>query len=127
MFHELKHNQHIWDSTLHFKSTKKSPKQLGRGHPLPYPQAIGPPPPLSIGALQFNSNDYMKGNKKTFRCTKYTRVNTVAPETLNRPPIAEKKLRKIGRRKVTQLGSIKTADAHLRNWLIFVKSIVHRC
>ena len=33
----------------------------------------------------------------------YTRVITVAEETLNRPPIAEKILRKIGRRKMTQL------------------------
>ena len=58
----------------------------------------------------------MKGNKKkTFRSTttwmlnvdissktipkvhSYTRVITVAEETLNRPPIAEKILRKIGR------------------------------
>ena len=65
MFHELKHNQHIFDSP--FYVPKKSPSPInnkGEGMPPSLPPSHWALRPPSIGALQFNSNDYMKGNKK---------------------------------------------------------------
>ena len=127
LFHELKHNQHIWELTLHFMHLLIHTSPLSKkreGTPSPFylpPKPSGLPHHLLDRALHSSIQMIIwKEIKKTFRSTtwmlnvdissktipkvrSYTRVITVAEETLNRPPIAEKILRKIGRRKMTQL------------------------
>ena len=100
------------------------PSVRREGTPSPFylpPKPLGLPHHLLDRALHSSIQMIIwKEIKKTFRSTtwmlnvdissktipkvrSYTRVITVAEETLNRPPIAEKILRKIGRRKMTQL------------------------
>ena len=120
LFHELKHNQHIWELTLHFMHLLIHPSPSVRGYLPPKPSGLPHhlldralhssiqmiiwkeiKKPLEVRTTWMLNVDI--SSKTIPKVRSYTRVITVAEETLNRPPIAEKILRKIGRRKMTQL------------------------